>query len=230
MAKRPVYVANKDGKLSVIEKQVEFKWYPGMATSQKQKSIESLHVAAKSEGVKRVLEISSKSESELGIALSAFNLMITTKQKRQTFSVECAFQASKVFERGGPYMDLLHESSRIAKKDLRLRDSGNLINFVFFGKAFAPKPRTLFYDWLYTNALRQNESLADEVLRYDGFTDIEFNPTKSINCQAFSAALFVTLSFSSLLNDALESPEAFADVVSPIYGHRHSIEVQGNLV
>lgn len=230
MAKRPVYVASKDGKLSVTEKHVEFKWYPGMAKSQKQKSVVALHSAAESKGVRKVLEVSSKSESELGVALSAFNLMIRTKHKQQTFSVECAFQASKVFERGGPYTDLLHESSRAAKKDLRLKDSGNLVNFMFFGKSFPLKPRTFFYDWLYINALKQNENLADDVLQYDGFTDIEFNPVKSINCQAFSAALFVSLSFSSLLADALESPEIFADVVSAVYGHRASVEVQGSLV
>ena len=35
--------------------------------------------------------------------------------------------------------------------------------------------------------------MIEELIDYDAFTDIEFNPQKSINCQAKSAALFVGL-------------------------------------
>ena len=54
-------------------------------------------------------------------------------------------------------------------------------------------PRTAFYDWLYINALMENADLAEQVMEYDAFTDIEFNPNKSINCQARAAALFVAM-------------------------------------
>ena len=80
MAKRPVYMPQKNGRLAVTEKDIEFRWFPGMSKSQKQKSISSLHEAAERVGISPVLEISSKSEIELGVNLSAFNLYITTKR------------------------------------------------------------------------------------------------------------------------------------------------------
>lgn len=231
MAKRPVYVPQKNGRLAVFDKEIDFHWSPGMSKSQKQKSISSLHEAAERKGINPLLEISSKSELELGVNLSAFNLRITTKVHKKTFSVESAFQGSKVFQRGGPYTDLLEKTSREAKKDIRLKESGNLIKFIFFNKEFPLKPRTLFYDWLYINALNQNEPLADDILKYSGFTDIEFNPKKSINCQAYSAALFVSLSYASLLEDALESLEAFADVLSEVYRRREKYyQIQASLI
>ena len=55
-------------------------------------------------------------------------------------------------------------------------------------------PKAFFYDWLYINAVLENPLLAAERLKYNAFTDIEFNPEKSINCQAKAAALFVALS------------------------------------
>ena len=37
-----------------------------------------------------------------------------------------------------------------------------------------------FYSWLYFIALNQNERLKVEILNYEAFTDIEFNPEKSL--------------------------------------------------
>ena len=231
MAKRPIYIPEKNGNLSVSEKVIEFKWYPGMSKTQKQKSIVSLHEEAEKQNIFPILEISSKSEIELGVNLSAFNLFITTKLHKKTFSVESAFQGSKVFQRGGPFFDLLEKTSKEAKKDARLKESGNLVKFLFFKQEFSLKPRTLFYDWLYINALNQNESLAEKVLTYSAFTDIEFNPKKSINCQAYSAALFVTLSYSSLLKDAIESPEAFQKILLDVYKKREkNFQIQPLLI
>ena len=105
MANRPVYMPKLDS-IGVVVKDVDFTWFPGMSKSQKQKSIQSLHKAANELGMSTILEISSKSEEDIGVSLSAFNLMIKTKQSK-SFSVETAFQSSKVFEKGGPYIDLL---------------------------------------------------------------------------------------------------------------------------
>jgi hypothetical protein len=106
---------------------VEFQWFPGMAKSQAQKSIDSLHDAAcRQLRVPKVLEISSKSRSADGVALSAFNLMIRTVKYGREFSVECAYQSSKVFEHGGPYTDLRNGTSLDAKRDPRLIESGKL--------------------------------------------------------------------------------------------------------
>lgn len=221
MANRPVYVPNKNGKLEVNELMIDFTWFPGMAKSQKQKSIDSLHEEIMRKGINPVLEISSKSKDEIGVNLSAFNLFITTKIYKKKFSVESAFQSSKVFQFNGPFTDLLDKTSREAKKDPRLKNSGKIIKFTFFNMDFPLWPRTFFYDWLYINALKQNDILAKEILQYSAFTDIEFNPKKSINCQAFSAALFVSLSYTSLLDQALESPQSFLKTLEEIYAQRN---------
>lgn len=213
MAKRSVYRVSNDDKKYIGEIEVDFTWYPGFAVSQKQKSILDLHSEYnKIYKEDKVLEISSKSQEELGIRLSAFNLMITTKDDK-TFSVESAFQSSKKFELGGPYLDILEKSSREAKKDNRLKTSGKLIAFEFYGKKWPLEPKTIFYDWLYIRAVYKNKELASQILKYDAFTDIEFNPDKSINCQAKSAALFVSLSKRNLLEYAMASIENYFDVI-----------------
>ncbi len=216
MANRPIYVPQKNS-LGVDREAIEFKWFPGMAATQKQKCIASLHEQGTKAGISPILEISSKSEKDLGIKLSAFNLCFTTKKYEQTLTVETAFQGSKAFERGGPYKDLYFKSSREAKKDSRLKESGNLVGFKFFGQDFPLSPRTFFYDWIYVNALYKNQELTSELVKYNGFTDIEFNPQKSINCQAYSAALYVTLVQNRLLSEALKSPERFLKVLQLEY-------------
>jgi hypothetical protein len=200
MAQRPVYQPVSTGELLVSTRQVEFVWTPGQAPVQKQKNVVALHLAAQDQlGIRQPLEISSKSTLSLGVAASAFNLIITTPQQRR-FSVEAAFQSSKVFERGGPYTDLLEQSARQARQDPRLRASGELLAFRFFRQEWPLQPITAFYDWLYLNALRQNPDIANGLLEYDAFTDIEFNPQRSLNCQAYTAALYVALHRKGLLH------------------------------
>ena len=200
MAVRPVYQSQTDVPFfKAID--VNFQFFSGFSSSQKQKSIESLHKQyIESYPDHAVLEISSKSKVELGVALSAFNLNLRTPQ--QDCSVECAFQGSKVFEGGGPYVDLMDKTSREAKKDTRLRESGKLTAFQYFEQMFPLEPKDFFYNWLYGNALMQNQDLAREIIKFDSFTDIEFNPQKSINCQAKAAAVFVGLSRQHLLEEA----------------------------
>lgn len=162
---------------------IDFQFYSGFSLSQKQKCIKSLHEAyLNSYPDRKPLEISSKSTMNLGISLSAFNLTLTNNTK--TFSVECAFQGSKVFENGGPYIDLFDKTSKEAKKDERLKTSGNLIRFQYQNNDYPLEPKDFFYNWLYINALSQNKELTQQLLCYDSFSDIEFNPQKSINCQA----------------------------------------------
>lgn len=209
MAKRPIFLPKLHGEIGVTIEMVSFTWHAGFAKSQKQKSINELHQSASAIGVSPILEISSKSEVELGVALSAFNLLITTKKYKSSFSVESAFQGSKVFENGGPFKDLFSKSPREAKKDDRIKSSGNILNFEFFGQVFPKEPKTAFYDWLYINALAQNTELANELHSYQAFSDIEFNPDKSINCQAHSAALYVSLINSNIDMADITSPEDY---------------------
>lgn len=214
MAERPIFIPATEGTALVRTKFVEFKWFPGMAASQKQKSIDSLHEAARAlPTVEKVLEVSSKSRDDLGVALSAFNLTFTTVKYNRTLSVECAYQSSKLFELGGPYTDILDMTPREAKKDGRLRSSGRLTGFRFFGTDWGLEPQTAFYDWLYINALKKQINLTEQLLGYSAFTDIEFNPDRSVNCQAYSVALYMSLRKRRLLDEATSSKEAFLRVV-----------------
>lgn len=208
MAKRPIFMPKKGGPQLVIAMPIEFVWHPGLSKSQKQKSIRSLHESAKkARGIERILEISSKSESELGVQLSAFNLMFSSGGF--SAAVEVFFQGSKVFSQGGPFTDIYRMTSRAAKKDERLRGSGKLIAFRYDDREWPLNPQTVFYDWLYLSALRQNAKLSERLLDFDGFSDIEFNPEKSINCQAAAAALYKALTERDLIDVALSSPDEF---------------------
>ncbi|KRG77709.1 hypothetical protein ABB28_00715 [Stenotrophomonas chelatiphaga] len=230
MAERPLFIPSTEGPALVRTKYVDFQWFPGMATSQKQKSVDSLHAASlKLSGINRVLEVSSKSREELGVALSAFNLTFTTLKHNRTFSVECAYQGSKVFERGGPFVDIFGITSREAKKDVRLRSSGRLTGFRFFGTDWGLEPQTAFYDWLYINALKKQPGVTEQLMDYSAFSDIEFNPERSINCQAYSVALYLSLHKRQLLKEATSSKEAFLRIVgaAAISNARQDDTVQG---
>lgn len=217
MAQRPIYIPRTKGDYLVQTDMLDFKWFPGMAISQKQKSIRSLHEAAleKHKNLDQILEISSKSETSLGIALSAFNLMVMNATGKEIASVECVFQSSKVFEGDKQFLDLLKVSSLEAKKDPRLKESGRLIAFRPNGKKdkeWGLNPITAYYDWVYINALKQHEEYHEELLSYDAFSDIEFNPKKSINCQAYSVALFCALSKRGILCEVLSSQQKFLSI------------------
>lgn len=186
-----------------------------MAKVQAQRSIASLHERAKTQiGVEKVLEISSKSLDAVGVALSAFNLMIRTPKGRE-YSLECAYQSAKVFEHGGPFLDMREMRSIDAKRDPRLLRNGRLVKFTIYGCDWDLQPRTAFYDWLYINALHKHPELATQVLEYRAFSDIAFNPERSINCQAYAAALYVSLHQRGLLNsEVLRDKEKYLSAIS----------------
>jgi type I restriction enzyme M protein len=212
LAKRPVFIISNVVPY-YVEKIIDFQFYNGFAEIQKKKSIRSLHeVFIKDNPNRNILEISSKSEEELGVKLSAFNLIIQTKNNKR-YSVESAFQSSKAFENGGPYEDLLDKSSKEAKRDSRLKNSGKLTYFQFGGRRFELIPTTYFYNWLYINALHLYPDLANKLIEYDSFTDIVFNPKKSINCQARAVAIYVSLKKVGLLEKALKNENSFLEIV-----------------
>lgn len=212
MAYRPIYLP-KESFPFVSEHLVEFNWHAGFAVSQKQKSIEGLHSAAVDSLLcSNPLEVSSKSEKLIGVKLSAFNLK-AQMNNGQKISVENIFQSSKVFKSGGPYIDLRFVSPKDAKRDSRLKTSGELIGFMGKDLIWPLEPKTLFYDWIYLNSLHQNTDLVEEVQLYDAFTDIEFNPNKSFNCQARSVALYVALAKCNLLDQIMGDPSAYREVL-----------------
>lgn len=213
MAERPIFVPVLDTGELVKEIFLTIKWHSGFAPVQKEKNIKALHEAAKGAGLSPVLEISSKSDSKRGRHLSAFHMRVKVANLGD-IPLECAFQGSKVFERGGPFTDLYAADVREAKRDPRLKDSGQLVGFSFDGFFWPLEPKTAFYDWLYVGFLNGWRDWAQKLLAYSGFTDIEFNPHRSINCQARSCALFLALMERDLLDEALTTPANFIAVIS----------------
>lgn len=220
MATRPIFIPDPDSSL-VNECDLEFKWFPGQHVSQKQRSIESLHQSAAGDPrVSRVLEVSTKSPESLGKELSAFNLSLDCDARPDPILLEAAFQGSKVFAaRGfyparGPHTDLYSESSgRKVKQFMKRFSEDEVTEFRFDDHAWPLTPRTAFYDWLYIKALRQRVAQGDRfdeaLLKYDAFTDIEFNPKKSFNCQARSCALYVALLKNGSLSTDVNDPDRF---------------------
>ncbi len=212
MATRPVFITNAE-KPHYKEILTEFIYYSGFSESQRKKSAESLREAfERTHPTAKVLEVSRFSDNVLGQRLSAFNLIATLKSGNKV-PVENAFQASKCFESGGPYTDLLFCKPIEAKKDPRLQESGLLTGFELEGEKFPLEPKTFFYDWLYINALKDNEEVTRQLLQYNSFTDIVFNPAKSINCQARTIAIYVSLCKTGEIDMALNSREAFEEIV-----------------
>lgn len=212
MATRPIFRICKHPPF-YIEELTEFEYFSGFAEIQKQRSIRSLHEAyLKKHPQDKLLEISTKSSDALGVSLSAFSLHVIAPTGAEC-SLEALFQGSKVFEDGGPYTDLYQHPPWEAKKDPRLKGSGKIVAFRLGDIVFPTEPKTYFYDWIYANALNKNRKLVSEITDYSGFTDIEFNPKKSLNCQARSAAIFISLEHSGLLQQAISSPTQFLEIV-----------------
>jgi hypothetical protein len=225
MAERPVFVPVPEDPELVKELYFHLTWHPGFAPVQKQKNVASLHAAAATAGYAPLLEVSSKSTEKVGQHLSAFHLQV--RGRHGEMPLECAFQGSKVFERGGPFTDLYGADVREAKRDPRLRESGRLIAFDFQGTRFPLEPKTAFYDWLYINAIYPHREWLQRLNRYAGFTDIEFNPERSVNCQARSCALFVSLMAKGLLEAAVASPDAFIATITEHSYRPRQIERDG---
>lgn len=216
MAQRLVFFPTAaDDKRIFKEELMPFTFYSGFSVSQKQKSIESLHksIIATHPDTKP-LEVSSKSEIALGVRLSAFNLCFRDEETDKIYRLENVFQSSKVYESGGPYLDLLNVPPAEAKKDTRHHTSGALKCFKLKDWECALVPKTMFYDWIYCKSLSQNPDLAEALIggKYDAFTDIEFNHNKSLNCQARAVAIFVTLCNRGTLNEYLDDKEKWATI------------------
>ena len=199
MAKRIVFLPTiAPESLLFREVLVDFDWIPGMAISQARKSVTNLHSAILEQlGIKNVLEISTRSLTDLGIKLSAFNLQVSVDDYQT--SVETVYQSSKVFKNGGPYLDLLLGPSMAAKQDERLKNSGQLLGFEFEALAWPLRTSPNFYDFLYIKGLLNFEA-RKELTKFEAFTDIAFSQItldykekKSYNCQARSAAIYVSL-------------------------------------
>lgn len=231
MAERPIFLPRYDGLRLVEEVLVSFPWHPGFAPVQKRKNVCELHCAANKKGLTRLLEVSTKSEEALGQKLSAFNLKFKTPSGNTSY-LESAYQGSKVFENGGPFLDLYDAAPLDAKRDERLKSSGALTGFRFFSTDWSLEPKTAFYDWLYLYALKDHAEFLRRLFVYDGFSDIEFNPGKSLNCQARSCAMLVSLLKKNLFPEVAYDKELFLSVLRPdAFAQPHSQDLrQGALI
>lgn len=214
MANRPVFIPNLTGSQLAHERSFEFNWSAGFAESQKKKNIVALHTAAKRAGLENLLEISTKSDEEVGRRLSAFSLKLNLDGF--TYPLESVYQGSKVFERRGPFPEIFDLQPREAKRFIREIDAGNLIGFELKGKRFPLSPKNAFYDWLYIRALAEHSEWIAANVDYDGYTDIEFNPEKQVNCQARAFAELKSLSARSELEMAVADFDYFASRLPPI--------------
>ena len=208
MATRPIFIPILDGRLLYKELRVDFEWNPGFAVVQKKKNISAIHLAGREAGLTNILEVSTKSDSELGRRLSAFNLKYTLANG-EGVPLECVYQGSKAFEHGGPFHDLYHAQPKDAKRDIRLKKSGNLVAFNLESEPFPTHPKHAFYDWIYIRCVYQHHLWLASKLSYDAFTDIEYNPAKSISCQARSCAILCALLARGQLGFAMKSPANF---------------------
>ena len=223
MTERPVFVPAPDTKKLVAEQFFPLQWHSGFAPSQKERNIRALHEAAAAAGLAPILEISTKSDKQRGQHLSAFYMKVKSVRLGD-IPLECAFQGSKIFEGGGPFTDLYTKDVRSVKRDPRLKDSGRVVGFQFEDVCFPVEPKTAFYDWLYVTFLYPWRDWCTRLYIYAGFTDIEFNPYRSISCQARSCALFLSLMRLELLDKAVQSPAEFLRTLS---GFDYSPQLRG---
>ena len=222
MTERPIFIPTENFPF-VVSKDVQFTWFCGLSKTQKQKCIRSLHKEAigNQTDVYRILEISTKSEIELGTLLSAFNLKIQLDNLEET-TVEGLYQSAKVFQRCGPHPEWRNLKGKDIKKELkRLVEEGikgkNEIHraFELNGKYWRNLPLDLFFDWIYFNAVFQlvqtNPTILEDLFEYDAFTDINFNPKKGINCQAKSLSKYVALAKKGIpIEGLLSCPSTFS--------------------
>ena len=195
MATRPIYISTGIPEKPFIKKDIEFVWVKGMSKSQKMKRRDSLHNAiakTKLYPMNEVLEISTKSNIELGINLSALNLTIKFPSGKEE-TVEKIYQSSKV----------LDENSKI-------------IEFKYNNTIFEKDPYSMYYDYIYMLGLYMHKEYHEELAKYSIFTDIEFNPNKMLNTQARAAAIWNTL-YKNDITDIIESRDKFKGYYKSIF-------------
>lgn len=207
MAEKSVFISKTEYPF-FEEVHVNIEWFGGFALSQKRKCEIGLHqnFLAKFPGEK-ILEISSTSLVSLGAKLSAMNL--SKRTQRGITTVESAFQASRIYSDGthtvGPFPEYLFLNGKECKKLVKQASDGmHSYQYVFDDMVFyAPMHHiSQFYDFVYLNALLEpeNQEVRNQLLqgKYTAFTDLA---TKSLNCQARSAAIFVGLVKAGLIDE-----------------------------
>lgn len=207
MAERYVFISKSS--YPYYEKvYVTFDYFQGHSLSQKRKCQIGLHQNFLAEYPDyKLLEISGTSLLSLGNDLSAMNLKKQTTNGLTT--VESAFQSSRIYSDDigeiGPFPEYLFVDGKTSKKLVKEASRGLISKkYEFDGMRFyAPSHHiSLFYDFLYINALleKENSDVTRRLLDggYNAFSDLA---TISLNCQARSAAIFVGLYMAGKLDE-----------------------------
>ena len=214
MTERSVFVSKTEYPF-VEEIKVKCEWFGGFALSQKRKCEIGLHKNfLRVYPNEKILEISLASTNPLGKKLSAMNLkkkvcVVDNEKKRLGItSVESAFQSSRVYIDGdtqiGPFHNYLMVPGKESKKGVKELSQGmHSYKYEFEEEIFyAPNYHiSLFYDYLYLNALLEDEN-KDTMIElisggYSAFSDLA---TVSLNSQARSCAIFIGLYRAGLLD------------------------------
>ena len=182
MATRRVFYV-KDGRVNSEE--IDFRYNP----FQKKSSISNMHKNLSG----KALEVSTKSKEELGVKLSSCNL------KLHGFPLDNVYEASKIFQFGGPYVDLLEVSTQKAKRDYRLKNSGQLIAYEYNGERWCACLNVLFYEYIYIYAVKDTVSFNDimKLLEYEYFTDIAYKKSANL-ARAVAVIKSMLLIFKSI--------------------------------
>lgn len=216
MAKRLLFSAiNLGGNITVLRKEIEFKWAGGFAKIQKIRRLENFKANLLPSINEKHMEISSGSDTVLGKSLSAFNLSFKSGDLKG-FTVESVYQGSKIMDTGGPYQELYNQPSIVTKKDPRIRSAEKLIGFRLLEDDWPTTPPTGFYNYLYFLALLQNKMLINPAIKYEYFSDLEFNHEKAISCQAESLAIFFACIRVNLAEDILSDKSYFLNFIDKI--------------
>ena len=189
------------------EEIVAFTYVKGMAFSQKCKNVLSFHSSIQAQfSNAKILEISTKSNNPLGVALSAFNLTL------DGCPVECLYHSGKVFTDGTDFEFLKDYAPRDAKRYVRENGVKALKCYRYKGIEIPLETRTLFYDYIYIQALMQHPEISATLKEYDLFTDIEFNEKKGLNCQARACAIYSYMLRTGTVDKYMDSMASFATI------------------
>ena len=214
MAIRPVFVPDTDPnhRQLVHEHEVDFHWLPGRSPEKKKANIAKLHAAAMRRNLIHLLDVSSASDDPLGSQVCASSLAV---EDDNSFLVplKAVYHGSMVFTGGGPFTDLYRKQEDEIVGDERLTSSGKHAGFRFRDLEWGLKSGTMFYDWLAIHAIHRYRKVRTEILRFEGFTEIDCRPRVETICHARSCALYAALAGKKLLGEVVGSQDLFIEIL-----------------
>ena len=235
MAERGVFFV-KESYPFFEEVNVCFPWFGGQSLKQRQRCVLSLRLNLLG-GYPDVqfCEISSGSPDDIGRSLSAMALSKRLSDGRIT-TVESAFQSSRIYkdkasgEVIGPFPDMIMLPGRDCKRQVKELSRGlHSYEYSFEGMWF-PAPIfhiSLFYDYLYLNALTEPENAQTaRGLQESGFDVFSDLASKALNTQARSCAIYTALYRLGLL-DRVRDYDDYLELMRVDTGNRNDYSAKG---